>query len=378
MKKTICLFIILNLMLIILTGCYDAKSIENFSYVIGIAIDKSDSENIKLSMQMANSSSGNESKSSQSTKSNIITVDCNDIASGISIINNYSTKKINLAHCTVIVFSEEIAKEGIEKYVDTIVDNLEIRPTCNLIISSSKALDFLSSACKSGEEFSSRYYEYILNSSDYTGFTTKTTLSAFFSKLKMKPHSPIAIYSSINEDIAQNTGLAIFKNDKYINNISPLETIFYMMLKNELKSAIIDVPNPYNSNEKDPLLISLSKNTKTDINLENNIPFIKINIYIDGQIQYSSLKESDYLDFDKMNDLEASVNRYLEANIEKFLYKLSKEFNSDICEYSQTLMKKYTTSDEWEKVNWDDVYKNSIFEVTVSSTISSNYLFNHD
>lgn len=376
MKKAsqiISFLMLLILCLIFLTGCYDAKSIENYAYVIGIAIDKGDSQNIKLSVQIANSSASEGGSSSQSTKSNIISVDCSNIPSGISIINNYSTKKLNLSHCTVIVFSEEISKDGVQDYINTLIDNVEIRPTCNVIISKSEASDFLSAATNSGEEFSSRYYEYILSSSDTTGFTTETTLSDFFSGLKETPYAPIAIYADVTDGNIQNTGLAVFKEDKYISNIGTLENIDYLLIKNKLDSTTVSIENPYNKNEKIPIRISLGGKTKIDIDLVNNLPFIRINISVDGQILSSSIKNVEYLDSETMNAVENSLNNYLEKNIETFLYKTSKDFNSDICNFGYILRKKYLTKDDFDMIHWIDIYKSSAFKVVVNSSISSNY-----
>lgn len=56
MKKTIILTLILSIFVVILSGCYDAQSVDNYSYVIAIGLDKSDSQKLKLSLQFANSS----------------------------------------------------------------------------------------------------------------------------------------------------------------------------------------------------------------------------------------------------------------------------------------------------------------------------------
>ena len=122
MKKSLYLSIILLISLFTFTGCYDAISVENYAYVIAIGFDKNSSDKITLSVQIANSSPSESGNSNQSTKTNIISVDCLNISEGISIINNYSTKKINLSHCTVIAFSEELAQSGIQPYISYLIN----------------------------------------------------------------------------------------------------------------------------------------------------------------------------------------------------------------------------------------------------------------
>ena len=59
-----------------------------------------------LSIPSKNSSNVN---SSDSPDTLIDTIECPSIESGISLANGYISKKLNLSHCKVLIFSEEIA-----------------------------------------------------------------------------------------------------------------------------------------------------------------------------------------------------------------------------------------------------------------------------
>ena len=121
--------------------------------------------------------------SSQSQKSTITSVDCNSIDSGIALINSYISKKVNLSHCKAIIISEELAYEGISEYIYTLVNNIQIRPDCNVVISRCNAKDYLDNSTPTLESVSARYYEFTLNSSEYTGFTENIKLFNFYSDL---------------------------------------------------------------------------------------------------------------------------------------------------------------------------------------------------
>ena len=134
-KKYFGLYVILFICLFTLSGCYDARGVEEWTYAIAIGLDKGENNNLKLNIQFAtpnsssnssSGSSGDESGSSgegksQSSDTKTISVDCSSIDSGINLINNYTSKKINLSHCKVIVISEELAKEGIAEYIYTLI-----------------------------------------------------------------------------------------------------------------------------------------------------------------------------------------------------------------------------------------------------------------
>ena len=145
------------ILLFCLTGCSNSdENLENHYYAMAIGIDSLESESgIKLSVQIATSSedSSGDSSSSQSNSSNIYSVPCLSIDSGISILNNFLSKKINFSHCSAIIFSEDISKTGIKTYIGALGNNPEIRPTCNIIISNKTSLEALEKISNSSETF---------------------------------------------------------------------------------------------------------------------------------------------------------------------------------------------------------------------------------
>ena len=196
MKKYISLFLILILISFSLTGCYDAKSIENFAYVIAIGIDKGQTNALKLTFQFAipadsSNSDGEGEGTTQSTNSSIISVECSSINSGLSLMNGYVSKKINLSHCKAIIMSETLSYDRVSDYIKTLMNNIEIRPDCNIIISRCDALDFLQNSKPPLESLSARYYELILNSNEYTGYSDNITLADFQAALLSDVSQPV-------------------------------------------------------------------------------------------------------------------------------------------------------------------------------------------
>ena len=115
-KKLFIIFCILLLNLTLLSGCYDSRGIEELAYVTAIGLDVSDNNLINLTLQISIPSSGSssESGSSQSSKTNSITVECTSINTGLALANSYISKELDLSHCKVIVLSEKISEQGIQ------------------------------------------------------------------------------------------------------------------------------------------------------------------------------------------------------------------------------------------------------------------------
>ena len=144
-----------------------------------------------------------------------------------------------------------------------------------------------------------------------------------------------------------------------------------------IDGLVIEDSNPFN--EEDIIDLNLKKTTIPIINVDliNNTPFITINISIDGSIN-SSGEEFDYTLPQNIKMIENATNSYLENLIKEYLYTISKDYHSDIIGFGGILASKYLTLDEYTKVHWNEIFKDSFFEVNVDTTVISSHLFNKE
>ena len=316
------------LLLFSLTGCYDARNIEDLAYATAIGIDVADNDNITLTFQFFTPESSESDSGNKSSKTNTISVECSSINSGISLINSHISKEVNLSHCKIIVISEELAKKGISDYLDTFLNLIEVRPDCNIIISRCLAKDFLENTKPAIEILTARYYKLVLKSSEYTAYTPITKLNdlvtnikntfiqghAILGGLKNGTQSSNSSYSSDASFKADETpieypnaietfGTAVFYNDKLVGELDGLETISYLLTTNYFESCTLSVPDPFNVNSSIDLHLNKTKNPDINVEFINNAPYISVEIFLTGygltlneNIDYTSeenLKELD-------------------------------------------------------------------------------------
>lgn len=389
------IILILLLCIFFLTGCSSSTGVETKAYVVAIGIDEGESKPIKLSLQIAILSSSDASSGAQQDNSSIISVECSDIDSGISLINSYISKQIDLSHCKAIIISEKLASIGISKYIYTLVNNVEVRPGCNIVISKCSASDFLKNFKPVLEAIQSNYYESILNSSEYTAYIDDLHLSNFYSKFLSTSSEAIAILGGISsgeplepnsEYIAgktsiegknkiENFGTAVFKGDKLVGELNNLETLCHLIVTNRLENATITIPNPLDHTSNVSIYIHLNKNTENHVELINNYPYIKTKAYITGNV-LSVTNSLDLTDKETLDILNASISTYLEKNISEYLYKTSKEFKSDIAGFGKYMLPQYLTWQDWIDSDWSNNYENAFFDVNIEAHIQSGYLYN--
>lgn len=399
-RKKFLIIFILMLLLFSLTGCYDARNIEDLAYATAIGIDVADNDNITLTFQFFTPESSESDSGNKSSKTNTISVECSSINSGISLINSHISKEVNLSHCKIIVISEELAKKGISDYLDTFLNLIEVRPDCNIIISRCLAKDFLENTKPAIEILTARYYKLVLKSSEYTAYTPITKLNdlvtnikntfiqghAILGGLKNGTQSSNSSYSSDASFKADETpieypnaietfGTAVFYNDKLVGELDGLETISYLLTTNYFESCTLSVPDPFNVNSSIDLHLNKTKNPDINVEFINNAPYISVEIFLTG---YGlTLNENiDYTSEENLKELDKYAEEYIKNQVNNYLYKTSKEFNSDISGFGKYALSQYLTLDDWKKSNWLANYKNAFFDVTVNLNIKSGYEFN--
>ena len=174
--------------------------------------------------------------------------------------------------------------------------------------------------------------------------------------------------------ISETIGIAVFSQDRLVGELNALESICYLILTNQLDSCNISIPNPFTNNDTLNVMIELNKRTKNHVDLVNNSPYIRTNISLSAYITSVS-STSNYSKLENLDIIQEYIESYIQANINSFLYKTSKELKSDIVGFGRKIIPKYKTIDDWKALQWATLYRDSFFNVTVDIKIKSGSLF---
>ena len=398
--KKIFIIILITMLLLAFSKSYSTLNVDNLSVIVAMGIDVSDKNNLQISFQFTNSSSVSESGTTEQSPSIIYTVDTSSISSGINLINTYIGKAVNLSHCKVITFSEELAIRGISDEIYTLINDTQVRPSTNIVISKTSARYYLEHSKPLFENLITKYYEVFSGSSSYTGFTSNATIGDFFDSLICQSCEPSAILGGVTNDsteytgstnsendsstksnesslsgqsTAENTGLAVFKDDVLVGELNSIETLCFSIIRNRVDGFLISVPNPNKANSYIDLHVTPLVSPDIKVNIITGTPYITLNCRFTGRI-YSMEDGADYLDSAMLNQISDSCNSYLESILTEYLYKTSQALNSDINGFGKIARKNFFTLDEFYDYNWGEKYKDSFFEVTVDSSIRSSSL----
>lgn len=118
MSKNFITIIVFSILLVIFingfSASYTSRKIGNLAYVLALGIDVGEKAKLKVSAQFTKSASVSPgSGTSAEDIDNIVLVsgEADSIFSAINLLNSYIGKEINLSHCSLIIFSEEFAKQ---------------------------------------------------------------------------------------------------------------------------------------------------------------------------------------------------------------------------------------------------------------------------
>lgn len=430
---------------------YSASNIDNIAHITAIAIDKNDdaSADLKVSFQFVDvSSSGGGSESSSESSVIVIGVNSNTISNAISQLNAYIGKEVNLSHCRNIIFSREFASQGIAPEIYTLINNVQMRPSTNIVISTSDASDYLKNSNPNVEELISKYYDTFELTSNFTGFSDDATLGRFydnilrtgtgntailgetFANLSSKSSSEGSSQSTSNggsqssggssdssqsggnsqssessgsssqsgegagstsqsesqsdtshpildesaERGTQNVGIAVFKDDTYIGELSSTESMYHLLVTNNIDSFVVSVPIEGYSEGIINFQISPYKNTKISIDTSSDAPSIKVDAFCEAYV-LSIDRQKNYGDMDFINKTSLIVEKYLKENISSYLNRSSKEFKVDIANFYEIARANFLTIPEWNNYNWNEKYQNANFSVNVNLNLNSQLLF---
>lgn len=333
MKKFV-LIIITLFILLISSGCYNYKEINNMAIVSSIGIDK-DNKNDKyiVSAQIMNSKESENSEDSQIT---VYTKEGDTVHEALRNITLKSPRKLYGNHLSKIVLSEEVAKEGIDNILDIFNRITEVRNEFIItIVKEDKASDVLK-VLTTTESIPAEYVKLSLKIADKTsGLTYATKLDEFISLYLKKGIDPVVPVlkidkkekkgTTINNITTTNPISKIVIEDLAVTNKGKLETylkneevIGYNFLRNQIQKMIIPVKC---DDENNYASISILKNkTKSNATKKDNKYIINFNINSEAIITEYNCKK-DLTDEKVIKELEKDTEKKIKRYIKKSLNK---------------------------------------------------------
>lgn len=204
MKK----IIVLILMCFFIGGCYDYQELNDLSLVSGIGIDYNNEEYI-VSFEIIESI---KEGSSTTIKPKVVKGQDKELAEAFNKAMKNSNKKVYMEHVKVLIYSEELAKNGIIDSLDYIIRNTQINTNYKMVIT--KDIDEIFNVELENDVVSNVIVEtidYGINSKNADNLDIKASYIITDSKSISVP------YVEIVDENVKIDKVALFKKDKMVN-----------------------------------------------------------------------------------------------------------------------------------------------------------------
>lgn len=363
MKKIIILIIC-----ILLTGCYNYQELNNYAIVTGMAIDLKD-DKFEVSLLIANGTKKEDNNAQVSVSSGI----GDTIYTAIKDIGLSTPKEIYLSHLSVLVVNEEVAKKGLNNVLDFLLREPQSHQNFYMVIAKDcKAKDTLSTLTPQSDYPSQNIASNLKITEQLQGKVTNSKFNNFITKLLDKGVNPITNSISIIGDSEKSTSseeqqksvasayikiddIALFKNDKLVGWASSEESIGINMLLNNIENLFFEVDCGNNK-----VVIS-----GTDYKVKQNIDKDKITINIEAKGKINEAACNINLeDSNVIKEYEEKARKELTKIAYKGLYK-AKELNTDIFGFGNKIYKKYPKYFSSIK-DWDNVFSTLNIDINVN------------
>ncbi len=376
MKRLMCFVLIFSLLFTI-TGCWDARDIEDIALSSAMAIDKTPDGKIKVTLQIINPANISPTGGGvggggigQGSKYWNVSGTGNTISQAISKISNSMPKTFYLAQNNIIIIGESLAKSGFGKLLDSTVREPTIRLTNYVLISKGYAYDILAIPPNIEEVLSSEILESIttLAFANTVPSQIKDIAACFigpsscFATTKIEgvaksPQPEQGNQSGKNDPESDKQinlqGLAIVKKGKLIDYLTQNESYGYALIKNKVPRLDITVTYPGIKNSQIGIhIIRAISNTSAEIKDGKLIYNVKVNAEGDITEIACDLNVLNPQNIDKINKaVEKKLSDYIHITFNK-----AQNLDADFLEFLNIFRKSYPKEYKIYKNRWDELF----------------------
>lgn len=423
MKRLSVIIAFIFLSCLFLTGCTkDSREIDDQVYSLVIGCDKGICNKMRITVQFPvyktanNNNSGNDKNSNSSSNGvsnngNTLfeTVEAPSILEGINLLGSVTTRRISLVHTKTIIFSEAVAKEGIQDYLAPIARFREIRRTMQVVICRGSAEEFIKNNNTLIGESTAKAMELAATQSNYSGYFPERSFQDFYSGVISPYKQSYAVYSGLNEfkklqpldksgslpldsdEIFSSMlktqynrppgemprkgnrkiefiGVAIFNGSKMVGTLNAYETRYLLMVTGKFQRGFFTLEDEQSKNEVIVVDLRLGRRPKISAHFEDGIPIIDVKLNIEADIG-SIQSRIGYEKLSKLDELNQSIGSIVQRGVSDVIRKTQQEYNTDIFGFGKKVARNFFSVTEFEEYNWLKHYKDAKINVEVEANV---------
>jgi len=340
--------------------------IEKLAVVSGLAFDKNGDKYVVTS-EIVDVKGGRDSK----TSTKLITSEGTSIFDATRKNIKVAGKKLYIGHAEIIIFSKEVAEEGIVPVLDWVSRDSETRYTLSFLVSKEKtAKEILKQQPMTSDVLCFELSD-MLKAEKNLSYASNVEQWQFINDLADMGVSAalptVDLTTDDNKLTPEITGTGVFKKDKLIGFLNGEETKTMMFIKDKIKGGLL-LKKEYKDSSTTNISLEIFSN-KTNLKPRLSNGKITMDIYTNTDVDIGENGgKVNYIEEPARTKLKKDFEEMLENNIKSLVKKVQEQYDSDIFGFGKTI--KLNMPRLWKQVEpkWEQLFKN--IDVEVHSTIN--------
>lgn len=357
------------------TGCWGKHELTELFFATGVALDTSGVPGeYAFSLQVSKTqaaSSGNSSGGSGSSEKAalLLTATEKTMAEAINTINRDASRKVFIHHNQIILFSEDLAREGLANHIDIFMRDQESRMEVPVAIVEGKAADILSAEMEQ-DKVTGSYLSRTFGSRASISPNYKVTILDFASKILDTSVSPVVPLLKLTKngdmDKIEIDGMAVFKDDKMIGLLDNEAVYGYVWAMGNIENGRMAAESDQGRAvfQIETLDSSWNVEPKKDGGVKATVT-ITANLLLDEMIGFTDVSQNDLIEYLKNLGTSRIKDRIAAT------FEMARAMDADI--YGIGLMLHRHHKAAWHAIadDWDAQFQNVEFDVRVSVQLPS-------
>jgi spore germination protein KC len=359
----------LLILMLMISGCWDRKEINDLAFISGSAIDLANEGKIVGSVQISIpgslQSGPNSGGRGSQEKFFVITAGGKNISDGVQSLQKKSSRQLFSAHRSVVFIGEPLARLGIEDVLDYFTHDPQNRLTTYvMVVKGSDAKEIL----KTKYPFEQAPIDAV-KEMEVLGSELAVTLRDFFVAASSEGIYPVM--GVIKPDGSSETkgnqiftlaGTAIFKHFKLIGYLNEKETYGFLWVAEKIKKVRIYAALPQVKGNINVLVTRATSSMIPQIS-GNKVKF-KVLVHGDGRVEENNTS----LDLNQPGNLalvRKAAEQSIKSQIQDFLFQAQKHYRSDVAGFGREIYRDHPRSWRLFKDQWDRKFSEADVSISV-------------
>jgi spore germination protein KC len=396
MKKRRWLFAVLaGVILMPLVGCWDRRELSELGIALAMGIDKV-GDKFQVSVQVVQPGEvASKQRSGQRTPVTIYKAKGDTVYEAIRKMTIASPRKIYVAHLRMLVFGEQLAREGIGKAMDFLSRNYELRTDFYIVVAKgTSAANVLSILTPTETIPATELYKSVEASTMTWAPSTAVTLDELITDYVSEGKNPVLSGVEVIGNVKagkymgnvkstepaarlQNAGLAVLRKDKLLGWLSEEQSKGYNYILEQVKSTVGHVACP---GEKGNIALEVSSlKVKVKGYVHNGDPGVHIDMDVKenvGEVECTI----DLTQMKTLRTLEQEAQQKIREITTRTIRTVQNDYETDIFGFGNAIHRSNPRAWKSLKQNWNRRFTEMDVQVKVKvkikgvGTISQSFL----